>query len=636
MTARCRPGLACILTPPVPITKAMPITHKNLLCHTGTFTLIVCAFALTITGCGATPQPASFGNTADILFVEDADPAVKALPYTETELLIQPYPGADPAALAALYEEQGASVVAMLGEIEASALEVSFGQLEPVAQALAESGLIETVQKDYIYQASATPNDPDLGFQLHLPQIGAQQAWDETVGSAAIVVAIVDTGVEPDHPDLRDKIIEGWNAITGDTDYADGVGHGTLVAGTAAAASDNGVGVAGVAWNSPLLVVRVADNLGRSSARHIATGILWAVAHGARVINVSFAPLWSNRIVQAAAQHAFHRGCLVVISAGNSGTATRSRGFSAALFVGAVDGNNLIADFSDTGPFVDLVAPGVDIYATARGGWYHRGTGTSFAAPIVSGVAALVWSVNPQLRPATVESVILSSAVDVGAQGRDWTYGYGVVNAAAAVNEALRRTFTPDDDPPQVRIVRPIDGTTISGRYVVGVEATDTWGVGDVVLWVDGVPHATDTRSPYHLVIDTNNFEAGAHVLSVVATDSAGNASQPQTVTVTFKRWSRRLSTSLTDIAFTSPDEGATVSGDVLIRASLADSDGLATIEWLIDGESVFVTPVSGDSAGASYLLRTGQLAAGSHTITLVVVDARGDSSRARLTLFVR
>ena len=595
---------------------------------------ILC-LACALTGCEIGLETA--GTAQDqVLFTEDADPALAALPFVEDELLIQSYPGAEATALSDLYSDVGATVVEELPEIEATVLKVAQDQFHLIAESLVESGLIETVQKSYLYEPSEVPNDPMFSQQTHLAQIRAVEAWDVTVGAEDVIIAIVDTGVDLDHPDLEDKIIDGWNMFEGNSDYSDIHGHGTLVAGVVAAVSDNGTGVAGVTWDCPLLVIRTTDGYGRSSSRQLAAGILWAVAHDASVINVSFAPLWSDRVVRAAAQEAFNRGRLVVISAGNMGGTTTARGYSETLFVGAIGSSDQIASFSDRGPFVDLVAPGIGVRSTKLGNGYGTADGTSFAAPIVSGVAALAWSINHDLRPVTIESVILDTCIDLGTAGKDSVYGRGAIDAAAAVGQAAETSFVPDTTPPSLRISRPASGATISDRYTAWVTATDRWGVADVVLSIDSMPHATDTRAPYRFLIDTTTFPAGSHELSFVATDLAGNTSQAKSVTVTFRRSLRNTVGSPSWITFNSPADGALVSGNVSIQASVSDSDGLATVEWLVDGTTVFVSTVFGESTGVSYLWRTAGMASGRHTVTLIITDLRGYQTSGQIDLIVR
>lgn len=606
--------------------------------HGGSFPqLAAVLLSVTIVGCWPSDPFATPDAVWDnILFTEDEDPALAALPFVEQELLAQPYPGADGETLADLYAQTGAIVIEELDDIDATVLEVSSEQRDAIAGRLAESGLFETIQKDYLYEPSAVPNDPMYPRQSHLSRIAAADAWDATVGAESIVVAIVDTGIDLDHPDLTPRIADGWNIYNGTSDYSDVHGHGTQVAGVVAAATDNRVGVAGVTWACPIVVVRVADSRGRASARRIATGILWAVNHGARVINVSFAPLWSDRVVRAAATEAYNRGSLVVISTGNKGQTSSAWGYSQAIFVGAVNGSDQVASFSDRGGFVDLVAPGTAIRTTKAGSGYTMANGTSFAAPIVSGVAALAWSINPDLRPVTIVSALQDTAVDLGTTGKDTSYGHGLVDAAAAVDRAAQVSFVPDTSPPTLTINRPRNGTTLFGRYAVYLTASDRWGVADVVMSVDDIEYATDTRSPYRLVIDTTKFPPGWHELSFVATDHAGNASSPVTVNVNFYEATGNTSGSATEILFNSPADGARVTRDTTIRATISDSDGLAIIEWFVDGVSVHTSAVHGQSTGVSYMWRLADYDPGRHTITVIVTDTRGFQTTGQLTLTKR
>ncbi len=588
----------------------------------------------TIAGCWlSVPLPIPDIEQDGALFAEDEDPAVAALPFVEKELLVQPYPGAEGEAVAALYAQVGAVVIEELTDIDATVLAVPADERDVIATQLADTGLIETVQKNYLYEPSDVPNDPMYRRQSHLTQVAAAQAWDTTVGDENIIIAIVDTGIDRDHPDLVDRIVDGWNAYNGNFDYSDVHGHGTQVAGVVAAATNNQLGVAGMTWECPIVVVRVSDQQGRASARHIAAGILWAVNHGASVINISFAPLWSNRVVRAAATEAFNRGAVVVISTGNAGQTSSASGYAEAMFVGAVNSSNEITSFSDRGGFVDLVAPGIAIRTTKDGGEYTMANGTSFAAPIVSGVAALAWSVNPDLRPVTVASALQDTAVDLGATGKDTSYGYGLVDAAAAVDGAAQLSFVPDTTPPTLTINRPSNGATLTGRYAVYVTASDRWGVADVVMSVDGMAYATDTRSPYWLVIDIAKFPSGWHQLSFVATDHAGNASEPTTIRVNFRHLTGDTTNTATEIRFTYPANGATVTRDTTIRATISDTDGLATIEWFVDGIPVHTSTVSGQSTGVSYMWRIVGYDPGSHTISLIVTDLNGDQTTDQLTL---
>ena len=602
--------------------------------------LLSVSWTLMLPGCGPTVKlegsPTDNATVADFTFPEDDDPTIAALPFEEETLLVQPLPGADPQALKSIYAAAGATIVDEMGDIDVTVLRAPAGKLRETAATLADSGLLETFQKNYQYSTQTVPNDPIYNRETHLPQIHADQAWDITTGSSDIVIGIVDTGVDPDHADLAEKIIDGWNVYDSNARFDDVFGHGTEVAGVAAAVSDNGIGVAGVAWESPIVAVRVGSETGLSSSSHIAAGILWAAANGARVINVSFAPLWSDKVVKSAAQQVYHRGGLVVISAGNGGGMNTAVGFDEAIFVGAITAENKIASFSDRGPFVDIVAPGTGIRSTTFDGDYGIANGTSFAAPIVSGIAALAWAINPELRPITIKESIIDTVMDLGSKGKDTTFGHGAVDAAAAVAAAQHAFDAADTISPAVRVTKPLTGQSLSGKATASVTATDRYGVADVVLSVDGVPFATDTRSPYTFVIDTTAFTTGSHELSFVATDYSGNASSPQTVRVTFSSVTTAGAGRNGTIRFTTPSEGASVTGNVSIKASVADADGLSLIEWFVDGESVFVATLSGASSGVSYVWRSNSATGGLHTITVAITDTAGNLTRGSLTLIRR
>jgi len=595
----------------------------------GATAVVVLSVAFGImSGCGSVSVSVAPAGTD--VFEEDADPSVASLDYVADELLVQPLPGADAQALGAAYARAGATVIDTIDEIDLTVLRVSPDALETAAATLSAESLLDTVQKNYILQAQATPDDTLYDQQSYLDTIRAAEAWDISTGAADVVIAIVDTGVDPDHADLAGKILDGWNVWDDVADFSDVAGHGTEVAGVAAALSDNGIGVTGVAWESPILAIRVADDLGQTTSRHVAAGILWAVNHGADIINVSFAPLWSNRIVRSACQTATIRGSIVVISAGNGGGRTTSRGFPEALFVGALNDSRTIASFSDQGPFVDLVAPGTSIRSTTMGGAYGMTDGTSFAAPMVAGVAALAWSANPELRPVSIVAALTDHAVDLGDRGKDSAYGYGLLDAAASVEAAAKSSVIADTVAPSMHVAEPQDGDRLVKRTVIAATAEDKSGVADVTMSVDGIVVAVDTRDVYRFLLDPGQFEPGRHELSFVATDVVGNRSNPFTIDVTFGEVTTSTST---EIVFNNPPANSTVSGGVSIEATVSSGVGLSTVEWLIDGASVFSTAVSGTESGVSYFWPSYNYDTGQHTITLVVTDTRGNRTTGTLTV---
>ncbi len=321
-------------------------------------------------------------------------------------------------------------------------VEVPGGETEnSLAATLLASGCFDYVEPDWLVSPLGCPNDPQFGAQWHHAVIGSCAAWNYAVGSPAITIAVCDSGVHPTHADLRGNRREGYNSVTRTWESAGGAvsdvyGHGTKVVGCAAATGNNGIGVSGTAWNvsyRPMRITNDAD-LGLAATSDIVEAIRVAAQAGDKVINISYSGATSASAATNAA-YARDLGSLVVWSAGNNGDYLFGDRNDSILVVGATNTADIRTIWSNYGPFVDLVAPGEGILTTS---WlsdtaYGTASGTSFAAPIVSGLCALVWSRNPALSPAQVEQIVRGTCVDRGAAGVDEVYGHGRINAAAAM-----------------------------------------------------------------------------------------------------------------------------------------------------------------------------------------------------------
>jgi subtilisin family serine protease len=397
---------------------------------------------------------------------------------------------------------------------------------------------VEFAELDRLVEpADVIPNDPwYAGGEWHLPKISAPTAWSSTTGSSSVVVAILDTGVDASHPDLVGNLIAGWNVYNNNADTADVHGHGTNVAGTVAARTNNALGVASLCWNCRLMPIRISDASGYATYSDTATGLTWAADHGAKIANISYI-VSDSSTVATAAKYFQGKGGVVTVSAGNYSTFDSANDNPYMLTVSATDINDLHSDFSNYGNNIDLSAP-EGVYTTARGGGYAYAGGTSFSAPIVAGVAALVWSVNPSLTPTQVQNIVKESADDLGAPGWDIYFGSGRVNAARAVamaggapspspsptaSPSPSPTPSPDTTPPTVAIISPINGATVSGNASVYVNASDNVAVTRVELYVDGKLNVSSTTAPFTLKWNTRKATAGMHVLQCRAYDAAGN-----------------------------------------------------------------------------------------------------------------
>jgi|YNPBryBLVA2012_1023415.scaffolds.fasta_scaffold00175_12 subtilisin family serine protease len=287
---------------------------------------------------------------------------------------------------------------------------------------------------------SLYPNDPLLNLEWGLEAVAAPQAWGVTCGCPSALVAVVDSGVDLSHPDLAGKVRTDidWDFVSDDDSADDGFGHGTHVAGIAAAATNNGTGVAGLGWEATVLPLRVLNDSGLGYADDVAEAIRYATDHGAQVINLSLGGLGAcPSYLQDAVNYAYARGVVVVAAAGNHGGSVPDGSFFPAncthvLGVAATEPGNTIAAYSNTGDHVSVAAPGTGIYSTLIGG-YGEKSGTSMAAPHVAGLAALVRAVYPAYTPDQVASAILDNASDLGAPGWDPLSGCGQINAYAAL-----------------------------------------------------------------------------------------------------------------------------------------------------------------------------------------------------------
>jgi thermitase len=303
-------------------------------------------------------------------------------------------------------------------------------------------------------RAAWFPNDPRFGelYGLHNTgqtggtadaDIDAPEGWEAAglggwPATGGVRIAVIDTGIDQTHPDLSGQTVACVRATAGlllAGQCADDNGHGTHVAGTVAAKANNGVGVAGVAFNADLVVCKALDESGSGSLADVANCIAWAVSEGARVISMSLEGGPSTTL-QTAVTAAWNggEGALLVGAAGNAGepTVVYPAGFDEVVSVAATDASDAHADFSNTNPDVELAAPGVDVLSTELGGGYLTSSGTSMATPHVSGVAGVLGQLFPADNAAEIRLRLAAAVNDLGPAGRDASFGFGRVNLCKA------------------------------------------------------------------------------------------------------------------------------------------------------------------------------------------------------------
>lgn len=311
------------------------------------------------------------------------------------------------------------------------------GYLEPVEVVASPSSLPS--------MSAWRPNDPYLGEQWALEQIQASKLWQTTTGGSQIVVAVLDTGISQEHEDLNGQVVGGMNFTSSSTE-GDFNGHGTHVAGIIAATSNNGLGIVGLAPESRLLNVKVADDKGECCIPAVAAGIIWAVYSGASVINISLQFAEPSPELERAVNFAWNKGAVIVAAAGNNSgdQPVYPAAYENCIAVTAIRQNDTLAPLANYGGWVDVAAPGVNIYATQPGNSYGYQNGTSFASAYVSGLAALLFTVatdtdnngrlNDEVRLA-VEAGCQEIGVDGVGEGR-----IDAVNSMAEIIAASKPT----------------------------------------------------------------------------------------------------------------------------------------------------------------------------------------------------
>lgn len=545
--------------------------------------------------------------------------------YAVGHILVQPRPGLSLAELEKAVKPHGGRRAGSIKQINVHVIELPpQANALAVAEALRKNRNLKFAEVDAAFSPDFYPNDPRYPVQWHLPKVGASAAWDSAQGNG-IVIAILDSGVDLTHPDLQQQLVPGWNFFDNNDDVSDVAGHGTTVAGVAGAAANNSTGVASMSFGARIMPMRITDAAGSGYSSLIASALVTAADNGAKVANISFLGVSYSSTVDSAAQYMRSKGGVVVTSSGNTGVLRSDPPRSSLTVVAATDSSDAKASFSSWGDYVDIAAPGVSISTTTRGGGYGSASGTSASAPVVAGVYALMMSAKPGLSPATLDSIVFSTAQDLGSAGWDQQFGNGRVNAQAAVSKALQASGG-DSVPPSVAITSPTGGSAM-GLVPVDVNATDDIGVTRVELYANNALVASDTTSPYGFSLDSSKY-TGTVTLEARAYDAAGNTGNSAAVSLSVSNDKQPPTVSIL-----SPSSGSTVSGTITVSVSAMDNEKVASVTLNIDGKDVAVS--YGTSLKFSWNVpRVKGKQSPYSTITARALDAAGNtgSSSIRVT----
>lgn len=306
------------------------------------------------------------------------------------------------------------------------------------SQVLMATGDYQYAEPDWIcHPTDRVPNDPSYWQQWHHSKLRSPLAWDLSVGDPGLVIAIVDGGVQLDHPDLAGALVPGYNsdddlAQTAGGDVGDVDGHGTFVAGLAGAIGNNRTHVAGMGWDFSIMPIRYYNQPGGGYLHNILEGARWAAENGARCVSVSQTGVEYSS-VQTTGAYVKGLGALLFWAAGNDQRDLSWFDWDDVIVVGATDPNDDRASFSAYGLAVDVFAPGTNIYSTGMPSALAVGSGTSASTPMAAGVCALVWSHRPRLTPDQVEQCLFTGCVDLGPPGEDPSWGWGRIDSRSSV-----------------------------------------------------------------------------------------------------------------------------------------------------------------------------------------------------------
>ncbi len=376
--------------------------------------------------------------------------------FQKGELLVRFKTGVSTQSATSALGRYGATFEKQLYASDVMLVKVPEGSELAMASKLSSDPAFLYAEPNFFYRAFVTPNDPYYFSQWAHTKIQSASAWDISTGSNAVVIAVIDTGIDEAHPDLLNHIIAGYDFVDGDSDPHDLNGHGTHVAGIAAAVTNNSVGIAGVSWEAKIMPIRVLGEDGHGTAAAIVNGINWACQHGAHILNLSLGGSNFSQTQQDAINSCHAGGKLIVAAMGNDNTDTPAYPAADAnvFAVSATGPTDARAYYSNFGSHCDIAAPGgamsyyydpngirstmptYSVYLTTDYSYYKNYDylqGTSQAAPHVAGLAALIWSMNMELTPDQVQGIIQDTAVDLGSAGWDAYYGHGRINALAAL-----------------------------------------------------------------------------------------------------------------------------------------------------------------------------------------------------------
>lgn len=464
--------------------------------------------------------------------------------------------------------------------------------VDAISHRLDDVAGIEYIEVNGLLHSLVTPNDPRYSDQYGPPMMGFPAAWEQGYGEAGVVVAVLDTGIQKSHPDFDPALLlQGYDYSNDDNDPTDDCGHGTHVSGTVGAATDNGVGVAGMSRSSILHMKVLAPSLATCSGSNanIAEAIYDATAQGARIISMSLGGPSGSTTLKNAVDHAWANGVLVLAAAGNDGPCllpcvNYPAAYDSVIAVGALTSSKTKASYSSTGPQVEISAPGSSVLSTYTGSSYRSLSGTSMATPHVAGALALALSCRPDLSASDLRGILHTTAEDLGSSGRDSSYGYGLARIDRIISQ-----------------IAPCgDGSGGGGGSDENAAPTASFTatVTDLEVAVDG---SGSSDPDADALTYAWSFGDGATATGVTATHAYA-AAGTYTVTLTVDDGRGGTDTASTSVTVTSPDDPdpstPTVANGEAVSVTLASGADAHYKIFVPAGQSTFEVVMSGPSCG--------------------------------------
>jgi len=436
----------------------------------------------------------------------------KAQSHMPDQVLVKFLPGTPEITQANVHARQGGQVIGVIPDIGVQVVKIPGNRVNEKVKAYRGEASVIFAEPDYVAEAIFLPDDTYLGTQWAMSKIQATEAWDVTQGSTAIDIAILDTGIDQDHVDLAAKIVANMNFTSSGT-VDDNYGHGTHVAGIAAASTNNSNGVAGIGFDSSLMNGKVLGDNGSGYYSWVASGVIWATDNGAEVINMSLGGTYYSSTLQSAIDYAWDNGVVVVAAAGNNGSSTQfyPAACTNCIAVAATSSSDSMASWSNYGDWVDVAAPGVSIYSTTINNNYGYKSGTSMASPHVAGLAALVFTTEADAngngyRNDEVRSAIESSCDDIGLSG----IGHGRINAYRAVSGTTITTGAITGCVTDASTELPIEGAEVSdGIRTTTSDINGNYSIGDV------------PAGDYTVAASKDGYYTSSHSVSVISDETA-------------------------------------------------------------------------------------------------------------------